>query len=197
MVSCLERCADVSKDGISSHERIRRGAGLLLGALVRELAARNPDRALLRCAERAWSHEFFWKSMRAGGGGRPAGLLEQAIQDSYRSFETFLVRFRGTARRISGSGWLWITWCAGRVQLVASPDSAPPMLRGHAPLLALDLCEHAYYLDYYGVRDMKMAYVDTFLGSLANWDFAGSQLRRLAESSTWAIGDLERNHRSS
>jgi superoxide dismutase, Fe-Mn family len=171
--------------------------GYPLAALVRELAARSPDRALLRCAEQAWSHEFFWQSMCPGGGGRPSGLLEQAIHASYRSFDTFLVRFRGIARRMSGNGWLWITWCAGRVQLVASSDSDPPTLRGHAPLLVLDLCEHAYYLDYYGARDMKMAYVDTFLGSLANWDFAASQLRRIVEFPTWPVADMERNHRSS
>jgi Fe-Mn family superoxide dismutase len=98
---------------------------------------------------------------------------------------------------MSGSGWLWITWCAGRVQLFAGSDSDPPILHGHAPLLVLDLWEHAYYLDYYGARDMKMAYVDTFLGSLANWDFAGSQLRRLAESTSWVAGPLDRPHRSS
>jgi superoxide dismutase len=55
----------------------------------------------------------------------------------------------------------------------------------------LDLWEHAYYLDYFAVRDMKMAYVETFLDSLANWDFAGSQLRRLVESTTWAAVDLK------
>jgi superoxide dismutase, Fe-Mn family len=130
--------------------------------------------------------------MRHGGGGKPAGLLEQAIVDSYRSFDAFLGRFRGTARNMSGSGWLWITWCGGRVHLVASSNIDLPILRGHAPLLALDLWEHAYYLDYHGTRDMVMACVDTFLGSLVNWNFAGSRLRQLVETSTWAAAELAR-----
>jgi Fe-Mn family superoxide dismutase len=57
------------------------------------------------------------------------------------------------------------------LDIVSTGNADTPLVHGTTPLLTLDVWEHAYYLDYQNKRD---AYVDVFLGSLINWDFAAN-----------------------
>jgi Fe-Mn family superoxide dismutase len=50
-----------------------------------------------------------------------------------------------------------------------------PMKHGQKALLTLDVWEHAYYIDY---RNARPKYIETFLKSLANWDFALANLKK-------------------
>ncbi|MGH8138476.1 MAG: superoxide dismutase [Steroidobacteraceae bacterium] len=154
-----------------------------LGAIVRAASHRD-DCILFRDAVLAWNHDFFWKSMCCGGGGAPTGLMLAAIQRTYGSFDAFVTRFRRAALGRLATGWLWVTWRAGRVHLVTTSEADTPVVRGHVPLLVVDLWEHAYYLDY---QDQKGLYADLFLAQLANWDFAQGQLRRLVAAARSAL----------
>ncbi len=83
-------------------------------------------------------------------------------------------KFKGVAATIFGNGWLWVTWKDGRVRMVATREGDTPIVRGHTVLLALDLCEHAYYLDH---QNRRAAYIRAFLHELVDWEFANSVLR--------------------
>ena len=48
------------------------------------------------------------------------------------------------------------------------------MQHGQAALLAIDVWEHAYYIDY---RNLRQKYVETFLQNLADWDFVAANYR--------------------
>lgn len=56
----------------------------------------------------AWNHEFFWESMKPGGGGKPSGELLQMIERDFGSFERFLSEFKSAAATQFGSGWAWL-----------------------------------------------------------------------------------------
>ncbi|HEV3181279.1 MAG TPA: Fe-Mn family superoxide dismutase, partial [Steroidobacteraceae bacterium] len=75
-----------------------------------------------------------------------------------------------------GSGWLWLVWRRGALEIVTTVNAGTPLVRGDTALLALDLWEHAYYLDY---QNRRGAYVSTFLEELVNWDFANRTLAEL------------------
>jgi hypothetical protein len=81
---------------------------------------------------------------------------------------------KAAAAAVIGSAWLWVTWREGRIQLITTGPMDSPLLRGHVPLLAIDLWEHAYYLDYYNAR---IAYVQACLTRLADWEVANERLR--------------------
>ena len=66
---------------------------------------------------------------------------------------------------------------ADELEIVLTRDADSPLLRGDTALLALDLWEHAYYLEH---QNRRGAYVDTFLEELVNWDFANRVLAGLA-----------------
>jgi superoxide dismutase, Fe-Mn family len=64
-------------------------------------------------------------------------------------------------------------WSGGELEIVPTRDADSPLLRGDTALLALDLWEHAYYLEH---QNRRGAYVDTFLEELVNWDFVNRVL---------------------
>jgi Fe-Mn family superoxide dismutase len=151
--------------------------GLPLEQLVR-LSAHGPARRdLQRCAAELWSHSLYWQSMHPRGGGTAGGAVGECIRRRFGSFERFARAFRDAARAHFGSGWIWLVWRGGAVQIITTRNAATPLSRAEAVLLGLDLWEHAYYLDY---QNRRAAYVNAFLEDLVNWDFAN---RMLAQAS--------------
>jgi Fe-Mn family superoxide dismutase len=121
-------------------------------------------------AAQVWNHTFFWNSMKPGGGGKPSGALAAAIDKKWGSFEAFKDAFTKSAVGNFGSGWTWLVRKAdGTVDIVNTSNAATPLTGADKPLLAIDVWEHAYYIDY---RNARPKFVETFLASLANWDFA-------------------------
>lgn len=117
------------------------------------------------------NHTFFWHSMKPNGGGVATGALAKAIDAKYGSFEDFKKAFQAAAVGNFGSGWSWLVKKPdGSVDIVNMGAAGTPITTGDTPLLTLDVWEHAYYIDY---RNARPKFVEVFLNSLANWDFAG------------------------
>jgi superoxide dismutase, Fe-Mn family len=148
---------------------------LTLEELIR-VTERNPaQHVVYRYAAEVWNHNLYWNSMRPRGGGGAHGLVGELLRARFGSYERFVRDFREAASAHFGSGWLWLVWRAGALEIVTTSNAGTPLVRGDVTLLALDLWEHAYYLDH---QNRRSAYVATFLEELANWDFAN---RTLAE----------------
>ena len=121
-------------------------------------------------AAQVWNHTFFWNSMRPGGGGEPTGALAAAIAAKWGSFASFKEAFTKSAVGNFGSGWTWLVKKRdGTVDIVNTSNAATPLTSADKALLTIDVWEHAYYIDY---RNARPKFVETFLNSLANWDFA-------------------------
>ena len=119
-----------------------------------------------------WNHTFLWSSMKPNGGGEPKGALAEAIKAKWGSFDDFKKAFQTSAVGNFGSGWTWLVKKAdGTVDIVNMGAAGTPLTTGDKALLTIDVWEHAYYIDY---RNARPKYVETFLASLANWDFAAA-----------------------
>ena len=119
-----------------------------------------------------WNHTFLWSSMKPNGGGEPKGALADAIKAKWGSFDDFKKAFQTSAVGNFGSGWTWLVKKAdGSVDIVNMGAAGTPLTTGDKALLTIDVWEHAYYIDY---RNARPKYVETFLASLANWDFAAA-----------------------
>ena len=117
-----------------------------------------------------WNHTFFWNSLKPNGGGKPSGALAAAIDKKWGSFDAFKEAFVKSAVGNFGSSWTWLVKKSdGSVDIVNTSNAATPLTTADKPLLTIDLWEHAYYIDY---RNARPKFVETFLASLANWDFA-------------------------
>jgi Fe-Mn family superoxide dismutase len=149
-------------------------AGQSLETIVKETAGLADKAAVFNNAAQAWNHDFFWKSMKPGGGGKPAGRLLQLIEASFGSYDTFKTAFTDTAISQFGSGWTWLVQEGDSLRIVKTANADTPLAHGQHPLLTCDVWEHAYYLDY---QNRRKDFVQAFLDHLANWDFAASLLK--------------------
>jgi Fe-Mn family superoxide dismutase len=112
-----------------------------------------------------YNHSLFWQWMSPDGGGEPSGELAKAITDKYGSFQGFVDEFTTKSLGVFGSGWAWLQ---PNMDIITTPNQDTPIMQGHdAPLLGLDVWEHAYYLDYKNKRD---DYVKSWW-NVVNWDF--------------------------
>ena len=117
-----------------------------------------------------WNHTFFWKSMAPQAGGAPEGELGAAIAKGFGSFDEFKKQFEAAAVGRFGSGWAWLSVGAdGALVISSTPNQDNPLMdvaekRG-APILGLDVWEHAYYLKY---QNLRASYVGAFW-NVVNW----------------------------
>ena len=134
------------------------------------LAAKDTNVGVFNNAAQVWNHTFFWHSIKPNGGGRPTGKIAALIDSSFGSFDDFVQNFKQAAVSQFGSGWAWLVMGDNNVlQIVKTSNAETPITSGLRPLLACDVWEHAYYIDY---RNKRPDYVGAILEHLINWDFA-------------------------
>jgi superoxide dismutase, Fe-Mn family len=98
------------------------------------------------------NHSLFWRWMGPSQGGSPSGALAQALEGAFGSFESFKERFAAAATGQFGSGWAWLVWRDGKLEVLATANQDSPLMQGAAPVLGVDVWEHAYYLKYQNRR---------------------------------------------
>jgi superoxide dismutase, Fe-Mn family len=136
----------------------------------------SSDGGVFNNAAQVWNHTFYWSSMKPAGGGQPTGDLADAIKRDFGSFEKFSEEFSNAGATQFGSGWAWLVLGADKkLAVTKTPNADLPMKHGQKALLTMDVWEHAYYIDY---RNARPKYIETFLKSLANWDFALANLKK-------------------
>jgi Fe-Mn family superoxide dismutase len=112
-----------------------------------------------------YNHSLFWQWMSPDGGGEPTGEVADRIKEKYGSFQGFVDEFTTKSLGVFGSGWAWLQ---PNMDIITTPNQDTPIMQGlAAPLLGLDVWEHAYYLDYKNKRD---DYVKSWW-NVVNWDF--------------------------
>lgn len=142
---------------------------------LEDIVTRAPEGDLLDNAAQVFNHTFLWYSMTRQGGGEPSrktGFGQAMNVWGNRFRQAFLTE----ALKVFGSGYVWLVADErGDVLLSHAQQAGNPMRYGYAPLLNLDVWEHAYLLDY-GADRKK--YVTDFLNHLVNWRFAEANYAR-------------------
>jgi len=111
------------------------------------------------------NHEIYFSHLKRGG-GEPKGELKKQIEKDFGSFDAYLKDLKASG--LSGRGWAWTVWFPAASRLINwVGDSQNTYLSWDLrPILALDVYEHAYFLDYAVNRG---AYIDAFVKNL-DWD---------------------------
>ncbi len=113
-----------------------------------------------------YNHSLFWTLLKVNNGQLPKGKLLETINRDFGSFDEFKVKFENAAKSQFGSGWAWLLVNKeGKLQVVGTPNQNTPLNLG-APILAIDVWEHAYYLQY---QNRRPDYVSAFW-HVINWD---------------------------
>jgi Fe-Mn family superoxide dismutase len=124
-------------------------------------------------------HSIFWPNMIAASEAKaaPEGALAEAIDRDFGSFEAFKAQFIAASAAVEGSGWGILAYRPDDGTLVVLTAEKHQNLTqwGVAPLLVLDVWEHAYYLKY---QNRRGEYIKNFF-NIINWDDVA---RRYAEA---------------
>ena len=144
-----------------------------LEKIINETAGRADKAGLFHNAAQAWNHTFYWNSLKANGGGKPSGDIAEMIDAAFGGYDNFRKEFSATTVSQFGSGWGWLVLDGGALKIVKTGNADVPFTKGQKPLLAIDVWEHAYYLDR---QNQRAGYVDAVIDKLLNWNFAAQNL---------------------
>ncbi len=113
------------------------------------------------------NHSLFWEHLQAPtDDNKPTGDLLSKIEEDFGSFDKFKEEFTNAATGQFGSGWAWLVQDGDKLAVVGTPNQDNPITDGKAPLLGVDVWEHAYYLNY---QNRRPDYVKAFW-TVVNWD---------------------------
>ncbi|MFH1699154.1 MAG: superoxide dismutase [Candidatus Zixiibacteriota bacterium] len=110
------------------------------------------------------NHTFFWSILKKGV--EFSGEVSEAINAKYGSFDNFKEQFMKAALGQFGSGWAWLVVSNGDLEIMATANQDSPLNHGKTPILAVDVWEHAYYLNY---QNRRPDYLNEFF-NVINWE---------------------------
>ena len=134
-------------------------------------SARQRDARLFNNASQAWNHAFYWCCM-APERRDPSGPIVAAIGKAFGDLETLQEVFVLEGASHFGSGWAWLMAEGDELSVITTHDGESALTHRGTPLLACDLWEHAYYLDY---QNERRRHLNAWFEHLANWPLAEAQ----------------------
>ncbi|XP_002970837.2 superoxide dismutase [Fe], chloroplastic [Selaginella moellendorffii] len=162
--------------------------GYLLEDIVKISYNRGSPQPAFNNAAQAWNHDFFFTSLKPGGGKSPTGEIAELIDKQLGSYDNFVKEFKLAAASQFGAGWAWLALKEAKLVVEKTPNAINPLIWDHIPLLVLDVWEHAYYLDF---QNNRPDYVSTFLEHLVNWDIVNARLDRAKAFMNWGEPDWD------
>jgi superoxide dismutase, Fe-Mn family len=111
------------------------------------------------------NHEIYFEHL-GGNGGEPDGAIRNLIARDFGSVEEWRADLKATG--MAGRGWAWTAydWDEGRLfNYIGDTQNTFPIWNA-TPLVALDVYEHAYFIDY---QTDRASYIEAFFGNL-DWD---------------------------
>lgn len=113
----------------------------------------HSDGAIFNNAAQAWNHIFYFEQFSPDGKHFPEGMLRRAIDEQFGSVDELKRHMTTAAVNLFGSGWVWLaTDRDGRLYIVPKTNAGTPLTDGLEPLIAIDVWEHAYYIDFRNMR---------------------------------------------
>jgi Fe-Mn family superoxide dismutase len=142
-----------------------------LETIVRKAGADPAKTALFNNAAQVWNHNFYWRCLKQGGGGAPTGAVASKIDAVWGSAGKFFEDLKNAGVSQFGSGYAWLVLDKGELKVTKTANADNPLVHGQKPLLAIDVWEHAYYLDY---QNLRADHLSAVIEKLINWDFVNS-----------------------
>lgn len=121
------------------------------------------------------NHSIFWKNLAPPGEcAPPEGELLSMIERDFGSLDALKTKFAAQTVAVQGSGWGWLGYdkATGKLSVATTANQDPCSTTGLAPLLGVDVWEHAYYLQY---RNVRPDYVNA-IWEVVNWKDVANNL---------------------
>ncbi len=145
-------------------------ADMPLDKIIIESATDENAKKIFNNAAQVFNHDFFFHCLTPNGGGN----VPKEIADAFGGADKFRDEFKSAAAGVFGSGWAWIATDGNNLKIMTTANADTPMAHGMRAILALDVWEHAYYLDY---QNRRADFIDAFLNHMVNWNFIIENLK--------------------
>jgi Fe-Mn family superoxide dismutase len=119
------------------------------------------------------NHEVYFEHL-GGKGGEPAGVFADLVRRDFGSVEAWKADLKATG--LAGRGWAWTAYDFDESRLcnyIGDAQNSFPVWNA-SPLVALDVYEHAYFIDY---GTDRAAYIDAFFNNL-DYDVVNDWIQR-------------------
>jgi superoxide dismutase, Fe-Mn family len=137
-------------------------------------ANKDKDRRFFNNAGQAWNHELYWEQFTLGGARAPEKRLLELISVTFGSLDEMKNKIIASAAIVFGSGWTWLVQDGSKLEIMNTSGGDGPLTSGKKALVAIDVWEHAYYLDY---ENRRPDHVKAVLDNIINWDVVASRLQ--------------------
>lgn len=142
---------------------------------------KRADGPLLNNAAQVFNHDFFWHGLSPGQTA-PSVELQEMIERQFASMDAFKEAFLDAGATLFGSGWVWLSIDEkGKMYIEKSGNAENPLMHRRIPLLACDVWEHAYYIDY---RNARPKYLEHWWERV-NWHFVSDNLAEYEEKNSY------------
>ena len=144
------------------------------GLSLEDIVRKAPDGPVANNAGQVLNHQLFFEQFLPTKDAKmPSGELLFLIEQSFGSFDAMRTIVHDEVKQFFGSGWTWLAMNNdGKMKILSLPNGDNPLRHGWKPILAIDLWEHAYYLDY---QNRRMEYLDNFW-LIVNWHIVSKRI---------------------
>ena len=144
------------------------------GLSLEDIVRKAPDGPVANNAGQVLNHQLFFEQFLPTKDAKmPSGELLFLIEQSFGSFDARRTIVHDEVKQFFGSGWTWLAMNNdGKMKILSLPNGDNPLRHGWKPILAIDLWEHAYYLDY---QNRRMEYLDNFW-LIVNWHIVSKRI---------------------
>ena len=140
--------------------------------IIEQSAGKPAEQKIFNNAAQIYNHDFFFHGMCP----QCETKIPDEIINSFGSKQQFKDQFKSAATSLFGSGYTWLVRDDDNVlRIVNTANADTPIAYNMKPILALDVWEHAYYLDY---KNKRADFIDSFLDNLVDWNFVAENLRQ-------------------
>lgn len=159
-------------------------ADMSLKDIIKSTYGQADKRDLYNNAAQTWNHTFYWNSLHPKGGGDLPTAVKNLTESSFGGIAELKQALASAAISHFGSGWVWLVaegkgWgqngSSTKLKVITTGNADTPLTQDLRPLLAIDVWEHSYYLDY---QNRRADYINAVLDKLINWEFAKENLSR-------------------
>ena len=144
------------------------------GLPLEDIVRKAPEGALANNAGQVLNHKLFFEQfLPTHHAKQPTGEFLFLIEQSFESLEKMIEQLDKAAATFFGSGWTFLAMNeAGEPKILSLPNGDNPLRYNLKPLLAIDVWEHAYYLDY---QNRRKDYLKNFW-LLVNWHVVSTRI---------------------
>ena len=144
------------------------------GMPLEDIVRKAPEGALANNAGQVLNHKLFFEQfLPTHHAKQPTGEFLFLIEQSFESLEKMIEQLDKAAATFFGSGWTFLAMNEeGELKILSLPNGENPLRYNLKPLLAIDVWEHAYYLDY---QNRRKDYLKNFW-LLVNWHVVSTRI---------------------